>query len=224
MIEFIFMLTKDDRTITEAIEVLDSISDTGLRYVGFKDVGADPDRQRDITKRAHDLGMEVMLEVVSTSAEAEANSVRSARAAQVDWVLGGTNPEVGVEILAGTDIRYCPFPGIVTGHPSVLSGSIDEIAASAASLSGTAGVHGVDLLTYRHADADPEELTRAVVKACDGPLIAAGAVVTRDQIELLDRAGAWGFTIGSAIFNGQMPGAPSVAAQVRTVLGWLKDS
>jgi DhnA family fructose-bisphosphate aldolase class Ia len=224
MIEFIFMLTKDDRTIVDAIEVLDSVSDVGLRYVGFKDVGAEPDRQREITKRAHDLGMEVMLEVVSTSVEAEANSVRSARAAEVDWVLGGTNPEVGVDILAGTDIRYCPFPGIVTGHPSVLSGSVEDIAASAGSLSGMKGVYGVDLLTYRHADADPEELTSAVVKSCEGPVIAAGAVVTRDQIELLDRAGAWGFTIGSAVFNGQMPGAPSVAAQVQTVLGWLKDS
>jgi hypothetical protein len=224
MIEFIFMLTKDDRTVTDAVEVLDSISDVGLRYVGFKDVGAEPDRQREITKRAHDLGMEVMLEVVSTSVEAEANSVRSARAAEVDWVLGGTNPEVGVDILAGTDIRYCPFPGIVTGHPSVLSGSIEAIAESAASLSGMKGVYGVDLLTYRHADADPGELTSAVATSCDGPVIAAGAVVTRDQIDLLDRAGAWGFTIGSAIFNGQMPGAPSVAAQVQTVLGWLKDS
>jgi hypothetical protein len=204
--------------------VLDSIADSGLRYVGFKDVGADPARQREITVRAHDLGMEVMLEVVSTSAEAEANSVRSARAAEVDWVLGGTNPEAGTQILAGTDIRYCPFPGTVTGHPSVLSGSIDDIAASAASLSGMEGVHGVDLLTYRHAEADPEKLTHAVVAACDGPVIAAGAVVTRDQINLLNRAGAWGFTIGSAIFNGQLPGAPSVPAQVQTVLGWLEDS
>jgi hypothetical protein len=224
MIEFIFMLTKDDRTIVDATEVLDSIADSGLRYVGFKDVGADPARQREITVRAHDLGMEVMLEVVSTSAEAEANSVRSARAAEVDWVLGGTNPEAGTQILAGTDIRYCPFPGTVTGHPSVLSGSIDDIAASAASLSGMEGVHGVDLLTYRHAEADPEKLTHAVVAACDGPVIAAGAVVTRDQINLLNRAGAWGFTIGSAIFNGQLPGAPSVPAQVQTVLGWLEDS
>jgi hypothetical protein len=224
MIEFIFMLTKDDRTIVDATEVLDSIADSGLRYVGFKDVGADPARQREITVRAHDLGMEVMLEVVSTSAEAEANSVRSARAAEVDWVLGGTNPEAGTQILAGTDIRYCPFPGTVTGHPSVLSGSIDDIAASAASLSGMEGVHGVDLLTYRHAEADPEKLTHAVVAACDGPVIAAGALVTRDQINLLNRAGAWGFTIGSAIFNGQLPGAPSVPAQVQTVLGWLEDS
>lgn len=221
MIEFIFMLTRDDRTIADAIEVLDSVADTGLRYVGFKDVGADPARQRELAMRAHELGMEVMLEVVSTSVEAEANSVRSARSARVDWVLGGTNAEVGVEILAGTDIRYCPFPGIVTGHPSVLSGSIEEIAASTSALSATAGVYGVDLLTYRHAEADPEKLTRAVVEACDGPVIAAGAVVTRDQIALLERAGAWGFTIGSAVFAGQLQGAPSVSAQVETVLSWL---
>jgi hypothetical protein len=222
MIEFIFMLTRDDRTIADAVEVLDSVTDSGLRYVGFKDVGADPARQCQITTRAHELGLEVMLEVVSTSVESEANSVRSARAAGVDWVLGGTNPKVALEILAGTDIRYCPFPGTVTGHPSVLSGSIDDIAASTSKLSGLAGVHGVDLLTYRHAEADPEKLTRAVVEACDGPVIAAGAVVTRDQIVLLDRAGAWGFTIGSAVFAGQLPGAPSVSAQVQTVLSWLE--
>jgi hypothetical protein len=222
VIEFIFMLTKDDRTIGDALEVLDSLADSGLRYVGFKDVGADPARQRELATRAHELGMEVMLEVVSTSAEAEAESVRSARAAGVDWVLGGTNPEVGVELLAGTTIRYCPFPGVVTGHPSVLSGSIDDIAAAASTLSGTDGVYGVDLLTYRHAEADPEKLTRAVAEACDGPVIAAGAVATRDQILLLDRAGAWGFTIGSAIFAGQLPGAPSVPAQVQTVLSWVK--
>lgn len=221
MIEFIFMLTKDDRTIDDAIEVLDAIGETDLRYVGFKDVGSTPDRQREITAHAHAMGMEVMLEVVSTSAEAEANSVRSARAAEVDWVLGGTTPQAGVDILVGTDIRYCPFPGTVTGHPSALSGDLDEIAESASKLSGMTGVHGVDLLTYRHATADPEQLTRAVVEACDGPVIAAGAVVTRDQIELLARAGAWGFTIGSAIFAGQLPGAPSVPAQVATVLEWI---
>ncbi len=223
MIEFIFMLTMDDRTIDGALEVLHSSADTGLHYVGFKDIGTDPEHQREITAQAHRLGMDVMLEVVSTSAEAEAVSVRSAREAGVDWVLGGTNPEAGVAILAGTDIRYCPFPGTVTGHPSVLSGQIDEIAASTTRVCGMAGVHGVDLLTYRHADADPEVLTRAVAEACDGPVIAAGAVVTRQQVDLLARAGAWGFTIGSAIFAGQLDGAPSVVAQIETVLSWLKE-
>jgi hypothetical protein len=152
------------------------------------------------------------------SREAEVASVEAAIAAGVDWVLGGTNPDAVVPLLRGTAIRYCPFPGRVVGHPSVLEGTVDEIAASAAALTGTDGVYGVDLLAYRHAGADIAELTKAVVAASAGPVIAAGSVTSAGQIRTLAEAGAWGFTIGSAIFDGQLPGAPDVAAQVREVL------
>ena len=76
------------------------------------------------------------------------------------------------------------------------------------------GVHGVDLLAYRHATADVGALTRAVADAVDGPVIAAGSVATTEQIAVLEQAGAWGFTIGSAIFEARLPGGPSVAGQV----------
>jgi hypothetical protein len=42
--------------------------------------------------------------------------------------------------------------------------------------------------------------------------------VRDDQIKTLANAGAWGFTIGSAIVEGLFPGAPNVKAQVRHVL------
>jgi uncharacterized protein related to proFAR isomerase len=106
----------------------------------------------------------------------------------------------------------------VVGHPSILEGEIDEIAASAASLTARPGVFGLDLLAYRHATADIEALTRAVVNASQGPVIAAGSVVSDEQIAVLASAGAWGFTIGSAIFDGLISGAPDVPAQVRHVL------
>ena len=77
---------------------------------------------------------------------------------------------------------------------------------------------GLDLLAYRHQTADPAELTRAVVRAASGPVIAAGSVASTVQIETLDGAGAWGFTIGGAIFEGRLPGGPSVAGQVAEVL------
>jgi phosphoribosylformimino-5-aminoimidazole carboxamide ribonucleotide (ProFAR) isomerase len=80
------------------------------------------------------------------------------------------------------------------------------------------GVYGLDLLAYRHATANIEELTRTVVTSSAGPVIAAGSVVRDEQIRTLASAGAWGFTIGSAIFDGLFPGAPDVAAQVRRVL------
>jgi hypothetical protein len=218
LIEFVFMLTRDDVTVADAPEVLDTLRESGLRYVGFKDVGPPPAVLAEVAAGAHDAGMEVMLEVVSTEVEDELRSLRAARSIGVDWVLGGTHPERGAAILAGSDIRYCPFPGTVEGHPSVLSGEIEAIAADAAQLTAIDGVHGVDLLAYRHRDADPIALTRAVVEAIDGPVIAAGSVASLEQIAALETAGAWGFTIGGAIFEQRLPGGPTVAGQVAAVL------
>jgi NAD(P)H-dependent flavin oxidoreductase YrpB (nitropropane dioxygenase family) len=215
VINFVFMLTHHDSTVPDAVDHIDQLAATGLRYLGFKDVGATPERQKEINEAARAAGL---LEVVSVSREAEVASVEAAIAAGVDWVLGGTNPDAVVPLLRGTAIRYCPFPGRVVGHPSVLEGTVDEIAASAAALTATVGVYGVDLLAYRHAGADIAELTKAVVAASAGPVIAAGSVTSAEQIRTLAEAGAWGFTIGSAIFDGQLPGAPDVAAQVREVL------
>jgi hypothetical protein len=218
MIEFVFMLTRDDVTVADAPEVLAGLRDTGLRYVGFKDIGPPPEVLRDVTAAAHEAGMEVMLEVISTSRDDELRSVRAALDIDVDWVLGGTNAGDGAAVLAGSGLRYCPFPGTITGHPSVLSGAVADIAADAARLTAIDGVHGVDLLAYRHATADVGALTRAVADAVDGPVIAAGSVATVEQIRVLEEAGAWGFTIGSAIFEQRLPGGPSVAGQVRAVL------
>jgi hypothetical protein len=218
MINFVFMLTHNDATVPNALEVLEELRGSSLRYVGFKDVGASVEQLTEVADAAHDQGLEVMLEVVSTSPEEERRSLEAAVPIGVDWVLGGTNADVGTEILGGAEVRYCPFPGTVVGHPSVLRGTVEDIAADAHRLTRTPGVDGVDLLAYRHASADVGALTRAVVNASAGPVIAAGSVVDFDQIRLLEQAGAWGFTIGSAIFEGKLPGAPDVAAQVRAVL------
>ncbi|MFV0429471.1 MAG: hypothetical protein ACK5KO_08605 [Arachnia sp.] len=217
--DFIFMLTNHDRTVDDALAVLREVTPTGIRHIGFKDVGATPETQREVTQAAHAAGMTVYLEVVATSLEAELTSVAAARAAGVDWILGGTNPDQALPLLQGSDISYAPFPGQVVGHPSALEGTIDEIAADAARLSALDGVTGVDLLAYRHKGVDPLELTRAVVASTDGPVIAAGSVVTRDQISGLKRAGAVAFTIGGAIFDYRLPGS-TVAEQVATALDW----
>ncbi len=218
MIEFVFMLTHHDRTVDSPLDVYESIRGCGLRYVGFKDIGASPAQLRDVCARAHNDGLEVMLEVVSTSQEDELRSLAAAAEIGVDWVLGGTHPREGLAVLQGTRARYCPFPGTVVGHPSVLLGEIGEIADSARAITSLAGVYGLDLLAYRHPTADVAALTRAVVQASAGPVIAAGSVATLEQIATLDAAGAWGFTIGGAIFEGRLPGGPSVGGQIRHVL------
>lgn len=228
MIEFVFMLTHHDRTVDDPIAVYEQIRGCGLRYIGFKDIGAPVAELKEVCARAHNDGLEVMLEVVSTTREEELRSVAASAEIGVDWLLGGTHPEDGLAALErragaagggnGTRPRYCPFPGTVVGHPSILQGEIGEIAESARRITALDGVFGLDLLAYRHQTADAAELTRAVVQAASGPVIAAGSVASTGQIRALDQAGAWGFTIGGAIFEGRLPGGPSIAGQVREVL------
>jgi len=218
VIEFVFMLTHHDRTVDRPLDVYRDIRGCGLRYVGFKDIGATPSELREVGDQAHADGLEVMLEVVSTTREDELRSIAAAAEIGVDWVLGGTHPRDGLEVLAGSKARYCPFPGTIVGHPSVLHGEIAEIAESARSITALDGVYGLDLLAYRHPTADVAELTRAVVQASAGPVIAAGSVASVQQIATLDAAGAWGFTIGGAIFEGRLPGGPAIDGQIRAVL------
>jgi hypothetical protein len=218
VIQFVFMLTHHDATVDDPLEVYQQVRGSGLRYVGFKDVGAPVEVLTEVCAAAHADGLEVMLEVVSTTLEEELRSAAAAARIGVDWLLGGTHPREVLGVIDGCAARYCPFPGTVLGHPSVLHGEIAEIAASARAITALDGVHGLDLLAYRHPSADAAALTRAVVEASAGPVIAAGSVASLAQIIDLERAGAWGFTIGGAIFEGRLPGGPSVAGQLREVL------
>lgn len=224
MIEFIFMLTQHDQTVANAMRVYDDIRDTGLRYVGFKDVGLPPARLRELATAMRADGREVFLEVVSERVEDELRSVEAALEIDVDWLMGGTHPDEALEILdrvgppgAPGRPRYCPFPGRVVDHPSILLGTVDEIAESARALTSRSGVDGVDLLAYRW-DGDVPVLVRRVVDASSGPVIAAGSVDSAERINALAGAGAWAFTIGGAIFDGRLPAGSSVREQVECAL------
>ena len=218
MLEFIFMLTKDDVTVEDALEVYEEVRDAGLHYVGFKDVGLSIAQLKELTDTIHNGGQEVMLEVVSERKEDELRSARAAVELGVNYLLGGSHAQEVTEILDGTDIRYCPFPGRVVGHPSQLRGNVEEIVESARRLSAMDSVLGLDLLAYRF-DGDVGALVQAVVEAVEVPVIAAGSVDNERKIRSLADSGVWAFTVGSAIFEGKFArdGAP-VREQVERVL------
>lgn len=220
MSEFVFMLTNKDRTVDNALEVLEQLNGCGLQHIGFKDVGASPKLQAQITERARELGYTVYLEIVSVSVENELESVEAAIAADVDWIVGGKHAERVLEKIAGTGIKFAPFPGRVVGHPSELQGSIEEIVEHAIALESLEGVTGLDLLAYRDKSVDVPALMKAVVDAVSVPVLVAGAVTVKEQIAALNSSGAWGFTIGGAIFDGVLPGEKDVASQVRTALSY----
>lgn len=188
--------------MANAAEIYDEVRETGVTHVGFKDVGLKTEEMRALARRIRGDGRQVMLEVVSTSREAELRSIQGALDIGVDYLLGGRHVSDAVTLLAGTSIRYFPFCGNTVGHPTRLEGCIAEIVADAARLADMPEVHGLDLLSYRFA-GDARELTRQVVEAVRVPVIAAGSLDSPERVRAVCAAGVWGFTVGSALFEGR---------------------
>src|SRR5262245_29317779 len=222
MPEFIFMLTRDVRTVDDALAVYREVRDTDLKYVGFKDIGLTIKQLNELAAAIRNGGQKVVFEVVSESREDEMRAARAAIDFGVDYLLGGTHVREVAEIISGRGIRYFPFPGRVVGHPSNLCVSIDEIVESARRLVAVEGVNGLDLLAYRY-DGDVARLVQTLVSAVDTPVIAAGGICSDEQIETLIDAGVWGFTIGSAIYNLSYPtDGATVREKVALILQFVR--
>jgi 4-hydroxythreonine-4-phosphate dehydrogenase len=215
--EFIFMLTRSDATVPHALDVYDSIRDTELRWVGFKDIGQPTPVLKTLTERIHADGRSAVLEVVSVDEGSEVASVEAGLEIGVDLIMGGTRPDSVLPILAGHTVRYFPFPGQVIGHPSVLTGTTEGIVASAAAMSARTGVHGLDLLAYRF-QGDVPDLIRRVIAVATGPVVAAGSIDSVERIAAVADAGAWAFTIGSSIFDGTLAPGSTVPEAIRMAL------
>jgi hypothetical protein len=216
--DFVFMLTRSDQTVSDALDVLEEIKALPLTHLGFKDVGVPPATLREIVARIHDRGATSYMEVVSTTPEACLDSARVARDIGVQRLLGGTQVDEVLEIVKGSATTYHPFPGKPFSHPTKLGGSAADVEADCKRFAAK-GCAGVDLLAYRATEADPLELVRAARRETPGYLLVAGSVATAAQIKALKAAGADGFTIGSAAFDGSFsPLVGSLRSQLRAIL------
>lgn len=215
---FIFMLTANDSTIPDARERLSEVLAGGARHIGFKDVGLPLAELRVLADEIRAAGGRSYLEVVSLDANSELASAEAAVRLDVDCLLGGVRAAEVVKIIGANPIRYFPFPGKITGHPSVLEGSILEIAESARALTALEGVHGVDLLAYRF-QGDVPALMRAVCEASQKPVVIAGSIDREERVRAAAIAGAVGFTVGTAALSGEFPAeGTGLRDQVRSIL------
>jgi NAD(P)H-dependent flavin oxidoreductase YrpB (nitropropane dioxygenase family) len=216
MTHFILMLTQHDETVKNAFELYDELRETGVHYVGFKDVGLPIDQLTALNAKMQADGRETMLEVISLSEEDERRSAEAALEIGVDYLVGGTRPEMLLSIAKGNALKLFPYVGRVVGHPAVLEGAIEDIVIEAKNTEAT-GVHGINLLSYRYV-GDPIAVTKAVVSAIHVPLICAGSVRSVEQIHALRDAGAWAFTIGGAVIERAIVPSGTLTEQIDAVL------
>lgn len=214
------MLTRDDLTVEDCLEVFEAVRPLKLGHVGFKDLGVDFATLRELNRRIKESGAVSYMELISLSPEECAASAGLAAEIGVDRLLGGAGIEAILEALKGSRVGYYPFVGLPEGHPTRLRGGAEAVARHCREALAE-GCPGVDLLAYRAVEAAPLDLVRAARAAlgANGRLIVAGSVNSPATVREIAAAGADAFTVGSAVFDGSFsPRAGGLAARLNDVL------
>ena len=214
------MLTRNDATVENALDLVEVARPLGLKHIGFKDVGADSVLLRRLTIAIREAGASPWMEIVATTRESELRGVELGRDLGVAMLMGGVHFEEALKILDGSATRYLPFAGAPSGHPTRLGGSAPEVEAQCRDFAAK-GCAGVDILAYRATEAEPLDLVAACRRGLlySGSVVVAGSVNSAERIAAVRAAGADAFTIGTAAIEGSYaPGAGPLAAQLQAVL------
>jgi hypothetical protein len=220
--EFILMLTYNDTTVKDALKIFRECKDMPVTHWGFKDVGLPADEMKTLVREMKEAGKTTYLEVVSLSEEEGLHGASISVEAGFDILMGTVFFDSILEYLKGKPIKYYPFPGHIFGHPSIMDGTIEEVVAHAQFLESR-GVPGMDLLSYRYIGNAPL-LLEEVVKAVNVPIVSAGSIDSYKRIAEVWLAGAWGFTIGSALFDKKFVSNGSFRENTIAVCEWLEKT
>ena len=216
--ELIVMLTHNDRTVENAIEVFEGAKDAPAKYWGFKEVGLPVPDMKVLVQKMKDAGKRTFLEVVDYTEEGCLAGAQIGVDCGFDVLMGTLYFDSVRDLAAANGMEYMPFVGRLSGRPSVLDGTIEEIIEEARGLVAEKGIKGFDLLGYRYV-GDAVKLNTEFVKSLDVPVCLAGSVQSYQRLDEVKATGAWAFTIGGAFFENKFDG--KFAEQITKVVEYM---
>lgn len=197
--ELTVMLTFLDRTAMDAAQIFEECKNSKARFWGMKEEPLSKDEMKKLYDCMKKCNKTTFLEVVAYTEEEGLDGAQLAKYCGVDVLLGTMYSDRICDFCAENNIKYMPFVGKITGRPSVLQGTVDEIIDEAKALLDK-GVYGFDLLGYRYK-GDAFELNRRFVKEVNAPVCLAGSIDSFDKLDEVKNINPWSFTIGTAFFE-----------------------
>lgn len=213
------MLTYQDKTVTNALELFRQCADLPCRYWGFKDIGITKAKLKSLVEVMKASQKKVCLEVVSLKEKEALEAAHLAVEYQIDYLLGTVFHNRVSSFLQNKSVKYFPFCGKVEGHPSILKGKRADIINNAEELEKKA-VDGLDVLAYRFID-NKEKLISNLLEKVKKPLVIAGSISNFDRINKLIKFKPWAFTIGTAFFEKKFKPDGTFRDQIMTVWEYL---
>ncbi len=217
--ELIVMLTHNDKTVADAIEVFQAAKDAPAKYWGFKEVGLPVDKMKELVQMMKDAGKVTCLEIVAYTEDECLAGATLAVECGFDILMGTLYFDSVKKVADDAGMKYYPFVGEITGRPSVMNGTIPGIIAQAKYLIENKGVEGFDLLGYRYT-GDAIKLNTDFVAETPVPVCLAGSVNSFARLDEVKATGAWAFTIGGAFFEKKF-GDCSFGEQIKLVVDYM---
>ena len=219
--QLIVMLTHNDKTVPDAIEVFDASKDTPVKYWGFKEEGLPIDKMKALVDKMKAAGKTTFLEVVAYTEEECVAGAKIGVECGFDILMGTMYFDAVRDVAKKAGMKYMPFVGKIYGRPSILEGTIEEMVNEANALLEK-GVDGFDLLAYRYT-GDPEELAARFVEEVDAPVCLAGSIKSFERLDKMKEIAPWTYTIGSAFFENKFGKDLTFAEQVTKVCEYMGE-
>ena len=215
--ELIVMLTHNDLTVTDAYTVFDKCKNSKAKFWGFKEEPLPLEQMIQLFGYMKNCGKTTFLEVVAYSEEECLEGAQKAVACQCDYLMGTSFFDSVNDFCKRNNLKYMPFVGKITGRPSVLEGTIEDMIKEANEYIAK-GVYGIDLLGYRYT-GDPFILNKKFVANVKAPVCIAGSVNSYERLDEIKSAAPWTFTIGGAFFENKFEG--TFEEQINKVCGYV---
>ena len=129
--EIIIMLTHHDVTVKDAGEIFEQCKDLPVKFWGFKNVGLPKDEMKKVAGAMKAAGKTTFLEVVTYDEASCLDGAQTAIDCGFDYLMGTVYYDSVAKLLKENGMAYLPFVGKVSGSPSILEGTNEEIIQNA---------------------------------------------------------------------------------------------
>ncbi len=214
----IVMLTYNDKTVSNAYEIFEQCKNSKADFWGFKEKALPRIQMKELYAYMKRWGKTTFLEVVAYTEEECLEGAEMAVECGCDILMGTVFFDSVNDFCKNAGVKYMPFVGNVSGRPSILNGTADEMISEAKRYLEK-GVYGIDLLGYRYT-GDAETLNKRVVAEINAPVCIAGNINSFSRLDKIKEDSPWAFTIGSAFFDGRFGG--SFSEQINRVCEYIQ--
>ena len=206
------MLTNNDATVENALEIFESNKNSKTKYWGFKDVGISEENAIVLVQAMKRAGKITIYEPL---VEDEKESLKAAQFAidhEFDYLIGNVFHQSVSDLVKNSPVKYFPTCGKRSGTPRMLYGTVDSIVEDAKRIMHC-GADGVCLSVYRYVDGEPEDMAKRFVKELDAPFMITGSINNDHRLDFMKELQPFAFTIGSALFDDSSFGGNNTIAE-----------